>query len=419
MNYLCSKPGRVFPAILAALLFLVPAVVLYAQQGSGKLLDARNAGRKSVAEIHELAKPMFDIYGVPDLQYAAVEYRLAFKTTDFDGTPVTAYARLFVPAPALESGGEYPLLVFGSGTTGVGDHCAPSLEDPSVRRWGHYEANMLSYAANGIITVFPDYVGFNDAMRPQRYFSKYAEGHLMLDTARAVRKFFESRREDAVLGKLFLAGYSQGGHAAFSAADLRAEYAPEITISGIVSYGGTMNVETLLREGSYYAPFIFYTYEHMYGTERVNPEEYLMNRWMETFETDVLSMSVDQFQRYYPFDGTLLYDPDFYSALMNDRLAAEYPGLKAALDENIAGLSGHGVPALIIQGSRDVIITTTEQDKYVSLLCERGSAVEYLVLDQVRHRFTRAAGFRATLEWMDKIVAGEQAPSNCSDIRSR
>lgn len=70
---------------------------------------------------------------------------------------------------------------------------------------------MLAYAGLGYIVIFPDYLGFNDSDRPQRYFSKLAEGHVMLDAVRAVFRFFESpghavRPSPAV----FLTGYSQG-----------------------------------------------------------------------------------------------------------------------------------------------------------------------------------------------------------------
>ena len=116
-----------------------------------------------------------------------------------------------------------PVLVFGSGTTGIADAGAPSLEQPEVRRLGWYTANMLAYAAQGFIEIFPDYIGFNDPARPQRYFSKAAEGHVMLDAARAASSLASAPGTPVrAAAKVFAAGYSQGGHAAFSAADLRA-----------------------------------------------------------------------------------------------------------------------------------------------------------------------------------------------------
>ena len=396
---------RIFITVLLA----VVGTTVVAQSAPGTLLDVTLVGTRELSEIEEMATPMFDAYGVPDLSFAVDLYRITYQSSDFDGSPATVGANLFVPQ--VRSGGALPLLVFGSGTTGISDHCAPSREEPSIRRWGHYEANMLAYASNGIVAVFPDYLGFNDPDRPQRYFSKDAEAHVMLDAVRAARAFFDRRITQASLSEyVFLGGYSQGGHAAFSAADKQPEYAPDVEIDGVVSYGGTMNVETLLREGPYYAPYIVYTYSRMY--EEINPEELFLDRWVETLDEDVERMCVDQFQVYFPFDGTQLYSLAFYRALQAGRLAEEYPVLKAALDQNIAGLSGHGVPSLVIQGDDDIIITTAEQTAYVEQLCESGSPSQYLVLEGVRHRFTRAAGFRATLQWIDGVMAGEPA-TNC------
>lgn len=395
---------------VAACILLV-ATCSYAAADPGNLVSVSFVATRSMDEILEMSEPMFDVYSVPEMEYEVDLYRISYESTDFDGSITEVGANLFVPRAA--AGEALPLLVFGSGTTGVSDHCAPSREEPLVRRWGHYEANMLAYASNGIVTVFPDYLGFNDPDRPQRYFSRDAEGHVMLDAVRAARRFFDKEDPGVALSEfVFLAGYSQGGHAAFSAADLQPIYAPDVELDGVVSYGGTMNVEALLREGPYYAPYIFYTYHRMYGSQGVRPEKYLLDRWTATMSEDVEKMCVDEFQVFYPFDGTQLYRPEFHRALMARRLGEEYRDLKLALDANLAGLSGHGVPSLIIQGEHDVIITPSAQEEYVQRLCESGSPTRYLVLESVRHRFTRAAGFEHTLPWMAEIMTGT-VPTDC------
>jgi acetyl esterase/lipase len=306
--------------------------------------------------------------------------------------------------------------VFGSGTTGIADHCAPSLERPEVRRWGHYRGNMLSYAGVGLITVFPDYLGFNDPKRPQRYFSRAAEAHVLLDAARAVYDFFRQQEHSARPAEaVFAAGYSQGGHAAFAAADLGQEYAPDVPLAGIIGFSATTDVTTLMQEGAYYAPYILYTYSRMYGRERIDPGRYLQQRWATTLEADVERMCVDEFQLYYPFDGRRLYRPEFYRALHGGGLESRFPELAAALKENRSGLSGHGLPALIVQGGDDIIVTTLAQDRFVAGLRRAGSEVRYLVLPGVRHRFTRAAAFLRSVEWIEArfrsmASAGDQRP---------
>ena len=393
------------PAAAALALLLGAAPPAGAQSAlPGALLQVNYRGVVSTSLIAELARPLFQGFEGPTCRFAVDTYRLRYGSTDFDGSEAVIQAELFVPK--VPKPDRRPLCVFASGTTGIDDSCAPSLEQPEVRRWGHYRANLLSYAASGFIVVFPDYLGFNDPERPQRYFSKQAEAHVLLDAVRAVQAFFASHPQGvAFSGAVFLAGYSQGGHAVFAASDLRASYAPEVPLTGIIGFAATTDVTTLLKEGAYYAPYIFYGYSAMYGREEIDPGDYLQERWSRTLEADVKRMCVDQFQAYYPFDGKKLYRPEFYEALHRDRLERDYPILAAVLAANKSGTSGHFPPALVVQGGADIIVTTASQSRFVEELRRAGGEVRYLVLKGVRHRDTRPAAFRASVEWMESLAA--------------
>ncbi len=171
----------------------------------GALLQASYQGAVSTSAIEELARPLFQGFEAPTCRFAVETYRLRYGSTDFDGSEAAIQAELFLPR--VPKPDKRPLCVFASGTTGIDDSCAPSLEQPEVRRWGHYRANLLSYAASGFIVVFPDYLGFNDPERPQRYFSKQAEAHVLLDAVRAAQAFFASHPQRVALsGAVFLAG---------------------------------------------------------------------------------------------------------------------------------------------------------------------------------------------------------------------
>jgi acetyl esterase/lipase len=373
-------------------------------------------GRWTPARIEAEGERLFQWYGVPDARYAVDEYVVHYRSRDYDGTVVEVKSQLYVPL--LEEPAERPVLLFGSGTTGVADKCAPSLEEPDEVRWGYYRTNMASYAAQGIITIFPDYIGFNDPQRAHRYFSKAAEAHVLLDGYRAVTNFFEERNLAARPGNsAFTAGYSQGGHAALAAADLVAEYAPDVPLQGAIGFAATNNVTTLLKEAAYYAPYIFYAYRDMYGSDEIRPSLYLREPWASTLEQDVREKCVKEMELYYPFDGRRLFTTSFYNALHNGRLESEYPGLYRRLQENLSGLSGHGIPALMVQGRYDVIITPAAQREYVSQLCDTGVDVRYLLYEDARHRHTRPAGFRASVDWMEAIASGEAPSNDCNSFR--
>lgn len=391
-----------FRYALVILFLAILAVSAGAQPAPGTILGVTPTGTVDPELIREVAEPLFEHWGVPGLPRSVDTYHIYYSTQDADGSPARILAQLFVPV--FDEPVERPVLVFGSGTTGVGDQCAPSLERPIARRWGHYRANMLSYASQGIITIFPDYLGFNDLDRPQRYFSKDAEAHTMLDAARAVDNFLASRNSTVrPSDHLFTSGYSQGGHAAFAAADRWQEYAPELPFTGVIGFAATTDVETLFREGPYYAPNIVYNYLDMYGDQEIVPERYFQERWAASLDYDVPRLCVDEFQYYYPYDGKELYTPEFYEALYARDLARDFPDLARRLAENATGLSGHGFPALVVQGLQDIIITTPSQTEFVEALRAAGSEVEYLTLDGVRHRHTRPAGFRDSVRWIKEL----------------
>ncbi len=375
----------------------------------GGLTSIEDTGYVPLASIEARAAGLFKGHPLPTMRYGVDTYRLTFVSRDFDGSLAPITALFFVPRRAEAA--EAPVLVFGSGTTGIGDACAPSLEQEEGRHFGDYRDNMLAYAGLGIIVIFPDYLGFNDPSRPQRYFSRLAEGHVMLDAARAVFRFYEAARNLArPMRKVFVAGYSQGGHAAFSAADLWQDYAPEVPLAGAIGFGATTDVQALLREGPAYGPLIFYTYSVMYGLDQVDPNECLQERFARTLERDATSMCIDQFQTYYSYDGTHVYSRAFLEALRGRRVWQAYPSLFRRFLENEAGLSGHGLPALIVQGATDFIVTSATQSLFVAALRERGSRVTYVDLPGISHKEVRQAGFRMSVDWIELVAAGDAGP---------
>ena len=373
----------------------------------GSLLSVVFEERVSPQEIFARGIELFEQYERPLPEYGADVYRIIFWSSDFDGTPIHAHALLVIPVANTPISA--PVLAFGSGTTGLGNHCAPSLEMPRFERLGWYKENMLDYAGQGIIAIFPDYIGFNNVKIPQRYFSKMAEGHLMLDSLRAARTVASSprtivRTRTTPAAEDFTAGYSQGGHAALAAADIRADYAPEINLIGAIGFGATNSIESLWRDAGFYPPSIIYTFMQMYGRALVRPEQILQPQWLENLEYQVMSECVFTFQFTYPHNVRGLFTERFYNALMARRLNVEFPEIKRLLDENETGLTGHGLPVLMIQGNQDIIATNASQREFVQRLRASGSDVIYIEMENVRHRQTRPAGFAESVRFIRSLM---------------
>lgn len=378
----------------------------------GTLTEVIAEGRSDPFEIQRLAAPLFGRHGPPIIENAVESFRIGYISTGVDGEPVEVAAQLFVPA--LPRPAERPLYVFGSGTTGLAEACAPTRESLYPHTLGEYRAYLLAYAGRGFTTIIPDYLGFNDPERLQSYFNAEAEAHVLLDAVRAVEEFFAGRGDSPEAARsVFLGGYSQGGHAAFAAADSRSSYAPELELAGILGFGATTDVESLLREGPFYAPYIALSYSQDFGRSRFDPAKMLDPRWLPGLERIAGEMCVDQVQLHYPFDGDLVYSREFAASLYGHRLEQDFPSIARVLSANRTGLSGHRVPALVAQGEHDVIVWTPTQNRFVRELCEAGSPVLYLNYPKVRHRETRPVAFEESIAWMRSLSRDQSPASSC------
>jgi pimeloyl-ACP methyl ester carboxylesterase len=215
---------------------------------------------------------------------------------------------------------------------------------------------------------------------------------------RAARQTLNALKERPV-DQVFLAGFSQGGHAAFAAADNRRKYAPDVAIDGIIGYGPTTDMYALISEFVVVAPLVAYTFRERYGTPRFDPAVMLQDRWLDTLDHDVTRQCIGGIQRYYPWTPDGLFRPAFAAALRDRRVAERYPEIAAVLDEHTVGLSGHGVPALIVQGTDDIVVFTDSQTEFVLDLRAAGSDVRYYIYQDERHD-VRQAAFYDVLDWM-------------------
>lgn len=370
----------------------------------GTILDRRPVGSSTRDQIAQANARLSPAVGAVPARYAVDRHQIRFFTTDESGATLEILAQLFVPR--VDTPTAMPVYVFGAGTTGPGDQCAPSREQPA-RNWGEYQAHMLSYATQGYIGILPDYPGYNDEARLHHYFVAAPEARTLLDAARAVYRYFEGQPSPLTPDSaVFIGGYSQGGHATFAARDIAAQYAPELSIKGAIGYAPTTDVTAMIRENPHFAPYLLYAYADLYGPEAVDTSRLLLPRWQSTLAQDVTSKCVDAVPTYYGSNARQVYQPAFFDALYGDRLGAAFPRLKEALDRNNTGLVASRVPALILQGTADPIVTPKTQEVFIGRLCAAGGRVTYRVYPNVHHFQTRQVSYRDTLAWMASIRDG-------------
>jgi hypothetical protein len=150
----------------------------------------------------------------------------------------------------------------------------------------------------------------------------------------------------------------------------------------------------------------------------VDPADIFLDRWLAHFQTDVMVRCVDDLFRYYSFSAREMYRPEFSDALFAGRLQTVVPAFKARLDSNASGLSPTGVdiPALILQGTADQIVTPPSQRQFAAELCRLGNHVNYISYPAVDHPNIRQASFRDTINWIQSAAGGDLPVSNCASL---
>jgi hypothetical protein len=379
----------------------------------GAVLERRQEATLQPAQINQLLPRLYTAGTSLPAKYPVDHYIIRYLSSDASEAPVQLVAQLFVPRSDAPLSA--PVFVYGPGTTGLADQCAPSREQATVRNWGDYYVHMLSYATQGYIGILPDYTGFNDESQLQRYFVADLEARVLLDAARAVYRFFEGAPSTVTPERAaFFAGYSQGGHAVFAVRDVAARYAPDVPVKGVIGHGATTDVTTLLRESPYFAPYVLYSYANYYGPDAVDISQLLQPRWLPTLDADMATRCIDAMPAYYGNDPRQLYHPNFYNALFGDRLAEAFPRLKEVLDRNSTGLVPSSIPAFVPQGTADPIITTRSQEAFVAKLCAAGGRVTYTPYANVHHFQARQVSFKDSLGWMETIRSGGTPRFTCA-----
>ncbi|MCB0081791.1 MAG: prolyl oligopeptidase family serine peptidase [Caldilineaceae bacterium] len=332
----------------------------------------------------------------------------------------TIRAELFVPH--VDTPTEFRLFVYGAGTTGIGNACAPLDEITRGRNWGSYRTHMLSYAAQGYIAMLPLWQGYDDLGHTHPYFIAELEGPVMLDATRAVYHFF-----DTVTGvqahpaaAVFLGGYSQGGHGAFAADAMAPAYASELPIKGIIGHASAPSVEALLRETPALSPYIVYAFHDYYGPEVIDPAQVFQEQWLPTFDSDASTKCVDDVYDYYQGGQATLYRSEFSQALYGGQLGFAFPYFQQALDRNDVGRRVNAqTPALLLHGSTDPIVTVQTNERFMREICQQGKPVTYYLYQNVHHFQTRQYSFVDTLNWMQAILAGTPVRADCATILAR
>ncbi len=238
-------------------------------QYRGQLISDTLMRTFDVFEIEEIYED-FDIAPILfPIDYPSIEiHKLLYWTIDAKGENlIEASGLITIP---VNSECDFPLLNFNHGTLDYGEALS-SFNAPASQ---HYVG--VPFAANGYITVLPDYLGYGETplTHPHAYVHAKSEGTAVVDMLRASRAFCESY--DVLLnGQLFLLGYSNGGHVTMAVhRELEAFHTDEFEITASSPGGGAYDLsgimlDSMIFSDSYsnagYISFSALSFQYVYG----------------------------------------------------------------------------------------------------------------------------------------------------------
>ncbi|MCB0972282.1 MAG: hypothetical protein KDA97_12310, partial [Acidimicrobiales bacterium] len=159
---------------------------------------------------------------VPDADpEGASAYRIMYLSESVLDEPIAVTGIATVPTAEAPAEGR-TMMTTAHGTTGIADECAPS------KKGGANEGTLVRRAfADTAVVASTDYEGLGTPGR-HPYLVGESEGRSVIDALLAAREL-----PDAETGTRFgIAGYSQGGHGALWAAEVSAEWAPDLELVG-------------------------------------------------------------------------------------------------------------------------------------------------------------------------------------------
>jgi hypothetical protein len=177
--------------------------------------------------------------------------RIMYRSIDPRGNPVAVTGTYFEPFNPWPGAGPRPLIVYGPGTQGIGDQCAPSrLFNQGIHfapfldfAFNYEEMFVSTMVARGFAIVMTDYQGLGTPA-VHSYMNRVAQANAMLDAARAAKRLPGTSLDPN--GPIAFWGYSQGGGASAAAAELAAEYAPELRVVGAYAGAPPADLEEMI-----------------------------------------------------------------------------------------------------------------------------------------------------------------------------
>lgn len=353
--------------------------------------------------------------------------RIMYRSTDSRGNPMAVTGTYFEPQNDWPGKGPRPLIVYGPGTQGQGDQCAPSRQFNQGIHWSPWldiafnyeELFVATMVARGFAIVMTDYQGLGTPGL-HTYVNRVAEGNAMLDAGRAALKLPGTSLDPH--GPVAFWGYSQGGGAAASAAELAASYAPDLHVVGTYAGAPPADLKELFpyADGSALVGVVGYAIN---GVLQAYPEaaqaihdkltprgEDLLNKVAgQCIAETITKFMFRHLQPYFTEDIHQLVNEEPFSGLFDLQKIGRYRP---------------DAPVLINSNRYDPLVPWTAANQLGRDWCDKGADVEFRTNEEppflnklvINHALPMLVDGEAAMQWIADRFNGIPTAPNCGQF---
>jgi acetyl esterase/lipase len=332
----------------------------------------------------------------------ATAYKVLYRSTNPDGTPIAVSGIVIIPAGTPPPGG-WPIVAWAHPTTGVVSHCAPSLALFVFQQM----AGSRRLFENGYAIAATDYPGLGTP-GPHPYLVGDSEARAVIDSVRAARSFpgLENSTRYAVWG------HSQGGQAVLFAGAIAKAYAPELQLVGVAAAAPATHLAALMTTdlntagGRNLTAMTIWSWARVFDAPMRNVVEPAAMPIVDALANQCIEGAFDLYVR----EKMSVPLAKIFLSVKNPATIEPW---KSLLVQNTAGDLPSVIPVFLSQGSADGLVRPSVTEAYKQRLCKAGSKVKMLVMPGVSHGFIGYDSANAAADWMAEHFRGVAPPNDC------
>ncbi|HEY5913930.1 MAG TPA: lipase family protein [Verrucomicrobiae bacterium] len=321
----------------------------------GKLLSATPAGMLSTAFLAFI----FSQAGISlTPQYNVREYKVVYETITALGARTIASGALLLPE---NPGRALPFVSYQHGTI-TQTNAAPSSMDL------YSEVTIgIAFASNGYAAAVPDYLGLGASPGLHPYHHARSEATACIDMLRAARTVCANNGV-ALTNRLFLCGYSQGGHATMALLrEMETYHTNEFAVAACAPMAGAYDLSGVTTDdflsgraepNPYYFLYLLAAYEEVYSFAP-SLADLLAAPYSTTLPPLIYgNASGSQINAAMPADPTQILKPEYLAAF---RVNPRHPLRLALVDNDLYRWTPRAPLRLYhCAADRDVVIANSE-----------------------------------------------------------